>query len=140
MPPADGQVPIFLSATDDDLPEPLPQGLAKYSNFRDLARGGSAMLRTCFERITGRTIVIKTLLPEVHQDEKEITACCGRHGSPPNSSTPTPCRSTRSAGTWPRALYFTMKRVWGELVQAHDDRGVFQASPDELPAIDIHSL
>ena len=29
---------------------------------------------------------------------------------------------------------------WGELVQAHDDRGVFQASPDELPVIDIHSL
>jgi hypothetical protein len=29
---------------------------------------------------------------------------------------------------------------WGELVQVHDDRDVFQASPDELPAIDIHSL
>ncbi len=29
---------------------------------------------------------------------------------------------------------------WGELVQAHDDRDVFQASPDELPAIDIQSL
>jgi hypothetical protein len=29
---------------------------------------------------------------------------------------------------------------WGELVQARDDRDVFQASPDELPAIDIHSL
>ncbi|NBT14699.1 MAG: hypothetical protein EBS56_14195, partial [Planctomycetia bacterium] len=27
---------------------------------------------------------------------------------------------------------------WGELVQAHDDRDVFQSSPDELPAIDIH--
>ena len=29
---------------------------------------------------------------------------------------------------------------WDELVQAHDDRDVFQTSPDELPAIDIHSL
>jgi hypothetical protein len=29
---------------------------------------------------------------------------------------------------------------WGELVQVHDDRDVFQASPDELPAIDINSL
>ena len=29
---------------------------------------------------------------------------------------------------------------WGELVQIHDDRDVLQASPDELPAIDIHSL
>jgi len=29
---------------------------------------------------------------------------------------------------------------WGELVQVHDDRAIFQASPDELPVIDIHSL
>ena len=29
---------------------------------------------------------------------------------------------------------------WGELVQAHNDRDVFQASRDELPAIEIHSL
>jgi hypothetical protein len=29
---------------------------------------------------------------------------------------------------------------WDELVQAQDDRDVFQASSDELPAIDIHSL
>ena len=29
---------------------------------------------------------------------------------------------------------------WGELVQVHDHRDIFQASPDELPAIDIHSL
>jgi hypothetical protein len=30
--------------------------------------------------------------------------------------------------------------AWGELVQAHDDREAVQVSPDELPAIDIHSL
>jgi hypothetical protein len=29
---------------------------------------------------------------------------------------------------------------WAELVQAQDDRNVFQASPDTLPVIDIHSL
>jgi hypothetical protein len=29
---------------------------------------------------------------------------------------------------------------WGEFMQIHDDRDVFQASPDELPAIDIRSL
>ena len=29
---------------------------------------------------------------------------------------------------------------WGELMQAHDDRDVVQATPDELPVIDIHSL
>lgn len=29
---------------------------------------------------------------------------------------------------------------WGEFVQINDDRDVFQASPDELPVIDIRSL
>jgi len=29
---------------------------------------------------------------------------------------------------------------WTELVQGHDDRDVMQASPDELPVINIHSL
>jgi hypothetical protein len=29
---------------------------------------------------------------------------------------------------------------WAEIVQVHDDRDIFQASPDELPAIAIHSL
>ncbi len=29
---------------------------------------------------------------------------------------------------------------WGELVQVNDDRAIFQASPDELPVIDIRSL
>ena len=29
---------------------------------------------------------------------------------------------------------------WGEFVQVHDDRAIFQESPDELPVIDIHSL
>jgi hypothetical protein len=29
---------------------------------------------------------------------------------------------------------------WGELVQVHEGRAIFQASPDELPDIDIHSL
>jgi hypothetical protein len=29
---------------------------------------------------------------------------------------------------------------WGELVQVHDERDIFQGRIDELPAIDIHSL
>jgi hypothetical protein len=29
---------------------------------------------------------------------------------------------------------------WGELVQVHNDRDATQASPDELPAIDIHAM
>jgi hypothetical protein len=34
----------------------------------------------------------------------------------------------------------TSRIAWGELVQVHDDRDIFQRRIDELPAIDIHSL
>ena len=33
-----------------------------------------------------------------------------------------------------------MLNLVGELVQIHDERDVTQASPDEFPVIDIHSL
>jgi len=29
---------------------------------------------------------------------------------------------------------------WAEVIHAHDDRNVFQASPDELPVINVRSL
>jgi hypothetical protein len=40
-------------------------------------------------------------------------------------------------GELPQAIGELVRR---ELVQVHDDRAIFQASPDELPAIDIRIL
>ena len=114
MPPADGQGPIFLSSTDYDLPEPLPQGLAKYSNFRDMARGGSAVLRTCFDRITGRTIVIKTLLPEFRQDEKENRRLLREARVTAQLQHPNTVPVYEIGRDAAEGLYFTMKRVSGE--------------------------
>jgi serine/threonine-protein kinase len=114
MPPADGQGPIFLSATDYDLPEPLPQGLAKYSNFRDMARGGSAVLRTCFDRITGRTIVIKTLLPEFRHDEKENRRLLREARVTAQLQHPNTVPVYEIGRDAAEGLYFTMKRVSGE--------------------------
>jgi eukaryotic-like serine/threonine-protein kinase len=114
MPPADGQGPIFLSATDYDLPDPLPQGLAKYSNFRDMARGGSAVLRTCFDRITGRTIVIKTLLPEFRQDEKENRRLLREARVTAQLQHPNTVPVYEIGRDAAEGLYFTMKRVSGE--------------------------
>ena len=114
MPPADGQGPIFLSSTDYDLPEPLPQGLAKYSNFRDMARGGSAVLRTCFDRITGRTIVIKTLLPEFRRDEKENRRLLREARVTAQLQHPNTVPVYEIGRDAAEGLYFTMKRVSGE--------------------------
>jgi len=50
------------------------------------------------------------------------------------------CESPRKAEPPPISPARGPPTDWLELVQVHDDRDVFQASPDELPAIDIHSL
>jgi serine/threonine protein kinase len=52
---------IILSGTDPDLPHPLPVGLSRYRNFRDMAQGGSAILRSCVDTLIGRTVVVKSL-------------------------------------------------------------------------------
>lgn len=67
----DNQSAIFLSATDYDLPDPLPMGLERYSGFHEMARGGNAILRSCHDRIAGRTIAIKTLQPQMRQNQRE---------------------------------------------------------------------
>jgi hypothetical protein len=46
-------------------------------------------------------------------------------------------------GFWfhhPRLPPVAHRPTGGEFVQVHNDRAIFQASPDERPMIDIHSL
>ena len=62
---------IILSGTDPDLPRDIPQGLARYTGFREMARGGTGVLRSCFDPVTGRTVAVKSLLPETRNDRRE---------------------------------------------------------------------
>ncbi len=62
---------IILSGTDPDLPTDLPSGMARYTGLKEMARGGSAVLQAGFDRIIGRTVAIKTLLPETRNDGRE---------------------------------------------------------------------
>ena len=66
---ADGHGPIFLTATDYELPEVLPEGIEKYKNFAEMTRGGSGILRSCFDQLTGRSVVMKSLLPQFVDDD-----------------------------------------------------------------------
>jgi serine/threonine protein kinase len=110
----DGQGPILLTATDHELPDVLPDGIRKYVNCREIARGGSAVLRACFDQITGRTVAMKSLLPEYLADPKEnrrllrearVTAQL-QH---PNTVPVYEIGRDESVGLW-----FTMKRISGE--------------------------
>jgi len=114
MPPVDGQGPIFLNATDYDLPGSLPQGLAKYTNFHDMARGGSAVLRSCFDQITGRTVVLKTLLPKLRHDETENRRLLREARVTAQLQHPNTVPVYEIGRDETEGLYFTMKRVSGE--------------------------
>ncbi|MDE0866271.1 MAG: serine/threonine-protein kinase [Rubripirellula sp.] len=62
---------IILSGTDPDLPRNVTSGLGRYTGFRDMAKGGCGTLRSCFDPVTGRTVAIKTLPPELCHDHRE---------------------------------------------------------------------
>jgi serine/threonine protein kinase len=62
---------IILSGTDPDLPKQVPAGLKRYTGLREMARGGTAVLQSAFDPVTGRTVAIKKLLPEKKFDRLE---------------------------------------------------------------------
>src|SRR6056297_2271016 len=109
-----GQSDIILAATDPDLPEQMPQGLAKYRNFQEMARGGNAILQSALDTIVGRTVAVKTLLPEMARDRRErrrflrearVTAQLQHPNTVP----------VHEIGEDPQqGVYFTMKRISGE--------------------------
>lgn len=104
---------IILSATDPDLPEDVPHGYAKYSDFKEMTRGGKAVLSSCWDRIMGRTVALKKLLPRFADDsverrrflrEARITAQLQHPNTVP----------VYEIGRVDSELYFTMKRLAGE--------------------------
>ncbi len=113
-PTPEGYPEIILSATDPDLPLEPARGLAKYTNFRPMAQGGNAVLRSCWDPIVGRTIAVKTLLPQAIFDRTErrrflrearVTAQLQHPATVP----------VYEIGDDPKeGVYFTMKRISGE--------------------------
>jgi serine/threonine protein kinase len=104
---------IHMADTDRDLPKHVRNGFMRYRDFQPLTQGGEALLRTCLDENLGRTVVMKTLLPqfqnlETYQKrflrEARVTA-----------QIPHPCTipvyelSRDAEGN----AYFTMKRLRG---------------------------
>ncbi|WP_166819663.1 serine/threonine protein kinase [Thalassoroseus pseudoceratinae] len=104
---------IILSGTDPELPEDLPTGYDKYSDFKVMTRGVKAVLYSCFDGIVGRTVALKRLSSECIVDARErrrflrearITAQLQHPNTVP----------VYEIGRGPGSLYFTMKRIAGE--------------------------
>lgn len=60
--PADDNYPLIdAKETDRQLSKYFTNSFTRYSDFADLSKGGSAILRTCLDNNLGRTVVMKTL-------------------------------------------------------------------------------
>lgn len=105
---------IILSGTDPDLPRNIPQGLARYTGFREMARGGSALLRSCFDPVTGRTVAIKTLLPESRRDGRERRRLLREARVTAQLQHPNTVPVYDIGDDENEGIYFVMKRISGE--------------------------
>ena len=112
--PGDSHGPIFLTSTDNELPDDLPEGLQKYVGFREMARGGSGILRTCHDQITGRTVVIKSLLPKYIKDPKENRRLLREARVTAQLQHPNTVPVYEIGRDDETGIYFTMKRISGE--------------------------
>ena len=111
---SDGGGAIFLNATDYDLPDRMLQGMDKYTNFREMGRGGSGILRSCFDQITGRTVAMKSLLPEFTYDRKERRRLLREARVTAQLQHPNTAPVYEIGRDNKQGLYFTMKRISGE--------------------------
>jgi serine/threonine-protein kinase len=105
---------IILTGTDPDLPNEVPRGLERYTGFRDMAQGASAMLRSCFDTVTGRTIVIKSLLPETRFDRRERRRLLREARVTAQLQHPNTVPVYDIGNDLEQGIYFSMKRISGE--------------------------
>ena len=127
--------PIILSGTDVDLPPNTPIGLARYSGFREMARGGNGLLRAAFDTITGRVVVIKSLLPDTSNDRGERRRLLREARVTAQLEHPNTVPVYDIGDDEREGIYFAMKRISGEnffeILKriAREDESTIQAYP-----------
>ena len=114
MTPSDGYPQITLSFTDQDLPAVVPTGFRKYSDFREMARGGSAVLWSCWDNVMGRPVALKSLLPEFAQDELRRRRFLREARVTAQLQHPHTVPVYEIGRDFQGSLYFTMKMIRGE--------------------------
>ncbi len=106
--------PIILSGTDSDLPQVVAPGLARYTGFREMARGGNGLLRSCFDPITGRTCAVKSLLPAAARDRGERRRLLREARVTAQLQHPNTVPVYDVGDDVTDGVYFVMKRISGE--------------------------
>lgn len=104
---------IFLSGTDYDLPAETKKSFDKYSDFKEIGKGGVGIIYSCYDQYLGRRVVMKRLPHELAKNTSErrrflrearITAQLQHPNTVP----------VYEVGRDPDGLlYFTMKKIEG---------------------------
>lgn len=104
---------INLTETDRDLPRHVKNGFMRYSDFKPLTQGGEAMLQTCFDENLGRTVVMKTLLPQLANLEVYRTRFLREARVTAQIPHPVTVPVYEISRDRESNVYFTMKRLGG---------------------------
>ena len=112
--PTDSYPTIILSGTDPDLPDEFNNDFSKYKNFKEMARGGSSLLRSCWDSIMGRTVALKTLLPKASTNPSERRRFLREARVTAQLAHPATVPVYEIGKTDEGQLYFTMKCIAGE--------------------------
>ncbi|NQV27191.1 MAG: serine/threonine protein kinase [Rhodopirellula sp.] len=110
----DGYPTIILSGTDPDLPDSFSNDFSKYTDFKELARGGNALLRSCWDAIMGRKVALKTLLPKASENQRERRRFLREARVTAQLAHPATVPVYEIGKTEAGELYFTMKCIAGE--------------------------
>ncbi|QDT37245.1 serine/threonine protein kinase [Stratiformator vulcanicus] len=105
---------IILSGTDPNLPPGNVGEFEKYTDFQEMARGGKALLTECYDRIIGRTVVMKRLLPKFAEDEQEQRRFLREARVTAQLQHPNTVPVYDLGRDDEGHTFFTMKRIYGE--------------------------
>lgn len=112
--PTDNYPTIILTGTDPDLPDDFSNDFSKYKDFKEMARGGSALLQSCWDSIMGRTVALKTLLPKASTNPRERRRFLREARVTSQLAHPATVPVYEIGKTDEGQLYFTMKCIAGE--------------------------
>ncbi|QDT63293.1 serine/threonine protein kinase [Calycomorphotria hydatis] len=110
----DPRAGIILGGTDQDLPPTKVGEYEKHTDFKEFARGGKAILTECYDRIIGRTVMMKRLLPKFADDEQEQRRFLREARVTAQLQHPNTVPVYEIGRDDNNSLYFTMKRIYGE--------------------------
>jgi eukaryotic-like serine/threonine-protein kinase len=127
-PSKDSYPHIYVKDTDAQLPAHQTTGFGRYFDFKPLATGGSAILRTCRDKTLGREVVMKTLHPHLAGNEYMHSRFLREARVTAQLQHPTTVPVYDLGRDLEDRLYFTMKKVAGDTVRKIVER---QAAGDE---------